>query len=286
MNTMKDIFQTLMIAMALGLIVFCMVIIFDRNSESIEWNKRAAQVREEAERTSENVDKYVKRGKRVYTKLKEIENEDISSSPPEPKPIVQPRPVVATPPVTTPNKPQPMNIPTLATTTAAGGYQVQVGRLSATSPDLTSFANIRHLGDLRIELSGTDKRVVLGNFAARSQADVALAEVRRLGFGDAFVATATTNAPTTLKDMPTSGGLFVVQVVANKYPVGSDYKSLAKLGALYQEKSPNLTKIMLGTFKDENTARRTLQSVKEQGFSGAFIKTVNWTTVNAWQKIN
>lgn len=284
---MKDILQTLVIAMSIGLIVFCMVIIFDRNSGSIEWNKRSEQVRAEAERTSENVDKYVKKGKRVYTKLKEMEDEDIGARPAEPK-VVPPPPVVSTTPApTTPNKPLPMSIPTVAPSNSAG-YQIQIGRLSGNTPDLSSFVAIQHLGALRVELSGADKRVVLGNFANRSQADAALAEVRRLGFGDAFVTIPTTinNTIATPKSSIAAASLYTVQVVANKYPVGSDYKPLAKWGSLYQEKNADLTKIMLGTFKDETAARNVLQNVKAQGFDGAFIKTVTWSTINSWQKIN
>ncbi len=274
--------------MAIGLIVFCIVIIFDRNSDSIEWNKRAAQVREEAERTSENVDRYVKKGKRVYTKLKEMEDEDIGAHPAEPKVTPPPTPHPAT---TTPApKPVLMNIPTVAAGNASG-FQVQVGRLSAASPDLSSFSAVQHLGNLRIEPAGADKRVMLGTYTSRPEADRILAEVRRLGFGDAFIAVAQPAATVTVantkpKANTAAGTLYVVQVVANKYPVGSDYKSLANLGGLYQEKNPDLTKIMLGVFKDEAAARNALQTAKDQGFGGAFIKTTNWSTVNTWQKIN
>lgn len=303
-NTMKDILQTLLIAMAIGLIVFCVVIIFDRNSNSIEWNKRAAQVRAEAERTSENVDNYVKKGKRVYSKLKEMEEEDIGSHPVEPKitpPPPTPKPVVAanTPPVSA-NKPLPMSTPTLS----SGGtvYQLQVGRLSSNTPNLSSFAALQPLGTLSTELNGGDHRVILGNFANRNQADAALATVRNMGFGDAFVVTRNNNNVVTTNSnntkliaaatgnnaaMPvaTVGGLFVVQVVANQFPVSSDYKSLSVLGSIFQEKNPDLTKIMLGTFKDEATARKALQTVKDKGFSGAFIKNTNWSTINNWQRI-
>ena len=212
---MKDILQTLLIAMAIGLIVFCGVIIFDRNSGSIEWNKRAAQVREEAERTSENVDNYVKKGKRVYSKLKEMENEDIGSRPAEPK-------------ITPPPAPKPLPTPTsankpLPTLTSA----------HAITPNLSSFAALQPLGTLSTELNGGDHRVILGNFAQRAQADATLATVRSLGFGDAFVVTRNnassnmtaananqslsnaTSSNSTLTPAATSGGLFVVQVVAN-----------------------------------------------------------------------
>ena len=298
---MKDILQTLLIAMAIGLIVFCGVIIFDRNSGSIEWNKRAAQVREEAERTSENVDNYVKKGKRVYSKLKEMENEDIGSRPAEPKitPPPAPKPL---PTPTSANKP----LPTLTSANANTGiyYQLQVGRLSNSTPNLSSFAALQPLGTLSTELNGGDHRVILGNFAQRAQADATLATVRSLGFGDAFVVTRNnassnmtaananqslsnaTSSNSTLTPAATSGGLFVVQVVANQFPVSSDYKSLSVLGSLFQEKNPDLTKIMLGTFKDEASARKALQTVKDKGFSGAFIKNTNWSTINTWQRIN
>lgn len=296
---MKDIIQTLLIAMVIGLVVFCSVIIFDRNSDSIEWNKRAEQVRQEAERTSENVDKYVKKGKRVITKLKEMEEEDISSVPAEPNIPKAPSPK-STPNTVTP-KPQTIVSANLPIPNTPNGiyYQLQVGRLSSAEPNLSSFATLQSLGTLSTELNGGDQRVILGNFNNREQADAALSTARSKGFADAFVITR--NTATALnkvanKDIkqptenlaqttPTTNGIYVVQIVANQFPVSSDYKSLATLGSLFQEKNPDLTKIMLGPFKDEAAARRVLLVVKEKGYNSAFLKSTNWNTLNKWQKI-
>lgn len=316
MNLFKDIAQTLGIALAIGLVVFCLVVIFDRNAGSINWNSKRSRIDNEAERVSENVDKYVRRGKKIYTKLKEMEDDETTPATPKP-----PAAKVTTTATTTPIPPKaeaptaqtPQSRPMLMSPTAAvadekGPFVIQVGRLSAKTPTIETFSNIKKLGNLYVAPSGSDQKVVLGTFTDRTKAETVLTQVRGMGYSDAFLSkevpkagssqllttvaqktvppAAATTADASKTTTKTPDG-FVVQVVANKFPVLSTYKSLASLGKLYQEQDATvqLTKIMLGTYQDEETARQILQTVKKQGFENAFVKKVDGKTINSWKKL-
>ncbi len=319
MNLFKDIAQTLGIALGIGLIVFCLVVIFDRNANNINWNSRRDRIDTEAERVSENVDKYVRRGKKIYTKLKEMETDDNAPAKPGTTTTTTPPPTSTvaakpTPPPPTATRPIQTTTATVSTTMTAdqqGPFVIQVGRLSSKTPTIEAFSGIKKFGTIYVSPSGTDKKVVLGTFTDRTKAESALSQIRSLGYVDAFLSKETpkagnsqllamsdksNTAANTSNIKPASAGTgtttkandgFVVQVVANKFPVLSTYKSLSSLGKLYQEQdaATQLSKIMLGTYQDEETARQILQTVKKNGFENAFIKKVEGKTINSWKKL-
>lgn len=298
MNTIKDIIQTLGIALVIGLVVFCLVVLVDRNAGTIEWNKRTPRMEEEAERVSENLDKYVKKGKRIYNKIQEVNDDE---TPPKP----------TTPPKTTPARPAPAQIPVAAPVQAlavplpsGSSYTIQVGRLSERTPDLQSFGSLQDLGSLNVETTNKDRRVLLGSFANRVQVDALLAEVRKRGYSDAFVTTykpqnISTNTGVAAKTKETASkekitqttvqapSGYVVQVVANRFLVLSTYKGLVKYGTLYKEYDAprDLTKILLGTFENEVAAQKALEIVRSQGFDKAFVRPVEAKSAATWKKL-
>ncbi|OWY20169.1 hypothetical protein C7N43_19660 [Sphingobacteriales bacterium UPWRP_1] len=134
-------------------------------------------------------------------------------------------------------------------------------------------------------------RLMLGQFTSRPEAEVALKEVKKRGFPDAFVVERPAEKVPTIYDAvdipdnqqvapkpgpaKQSGNAYMVQVGAfsGKVPI-NEILALVNLGNIYTEVSGNMTKVYVGNFVNRGATADALAAVKASGFQGAFVKEV------------
>jgi hypothetical protein len=346
---MKGIMELLGTAMFLGIVAFILFLMYQRNTHTFaQWGNKLDKYSTEADQVSQKVDRVAKALPRIYKKMRDEVNdiddstvesvEETAPAPtppsPQPKPTVtvEPRPS-AQPPINYSPRPEVYN--TAATTqrttttpqatppattvatvqlpppTAKGAYKIQVGRLTE-GVNGALFNQLQTMGVVSYQNNGTDQVVLLGNYATKADADKVLAQVRKVGFKDAFVKMpssnstakkATTNTEkcdcpkqgegaaatttTTTITTPPNGKVYVVQLGASQFPVLGKAKTLSNLGKIYTDYNAktDLTKIMLGSFATPAQADAALQVAKKIGFSKAFVKNIAATDMKNWKVV-
>lgn len=141
---------------------------------------------------------------------------------------------------------------------------VHVGNFS--NPSYNDFTKISHLGFLHAKKTdATRADVFLIGFEGREKAEEALANIKRLGFTQADLAS---------KDISKGVAKYYVQlgsVEKNKQVNWSKFEAVPSLFVFPQE----VLKIVAGPFRTLEEARRELETLKSKGFSDAFARELN-----------
>lgn len=141
---------------------------------------------------------------------------------------------------------------------------VHVGNFS--NPSYNDFTKISHLGFLHAKKTdATRADVFLIGFEGREKAEEALANIKRLGFTQADLAS---------KDISKGVAKYYVQlgsVEKNKQVNWSKFEAVPSLFVFPQEE----LKIVAGPFRTLEEARRELETLKSKGFSDAFARELN-----------
>lgn len=177
-----------------------------------------------------------------------------------------------------------------------GQYAVQIGLLTNNNFNLQQFGDITDLGNINSEQSSNgNKRILLGYYTNRAQADQVLSMVRDRGYKDAFIykvpektiaATANTTKKATLKS-GVRPNAYMVQIAALGEPKINDYKRLGTLGSLYflYEADRDLTKVMIGPYDSQTEANEVLRELKIRGLYNAFSKQITENEAKKLEKI-
>jgi len=188
-------------------------------------------------------------------------------------------------------------------------YKIQVGAYAQAS--LTNYANIQHLGTLYLEQTNSDlKRVLLGDFTLKNEAEKALQELQKLGYSDAFITTRQhetekqyviakmeqaaliqASKKTTAKAMSESVNVatnavadnevvhYIIQLGVYKTVDYNWFVEASKLGEIFVQIKNNTTYVSLGVFKSREKAEKVLKQLKGNTYyKKSFIK----TDVNSW----
>lgn len=197
--------------------------------------------------------------------------------------------------------------PASATTDAAKTvYRIQVGAYKVIPPG--KFDNLASIGPVSLDDTGKGlRRIWVGEYADREKAEKALNKVKNLGYPNAFIvsqavqpikpsATATqapanNNAsvakqetvqkmeyqsiPTTPAQPTVAEPVYLIQLGAyTKYDPQEikKYSNILDLGQLLMETENEKTRLYLARFTGKAAAEKALATVKQRGYSEAFLK--------------
>lgn len=144
-------------------------------------------------------------------------------------------------------------------------YTIQVGTfLEAKKSD---FEAIQPVGFVHADKTQGELYIVrLGGYTSRDAAEKAWAQVRAKGYSNAFIQERT----------PAEGQEVAVIQLATKSAVQPvDWENYTKAEPLYAILDGNSLKIVTGPYQNVEVAKQQLNSIRQMGFSDAFIKTVN-----------
>jgi hypothetical protein len=144
-------------------------------------------------------------------------------------------------------------------------FYVHLGNFS--NPTYNDFSKISHLGFLHAKKTdATHADVFLLGFETREKAEEALANIKRLGFIKADLAS---------KDISKGSAKYYVQlgsIEKNKQVNWSKFEAVPSLFAFPQTE---VLKIVAGPFRTLEEARKELELLKSKGFSDAFARELN-----------
>lgn len=180
-------------------------------------------------------------------------------------------------------------------------FFVQLGAFSKTPAE--QLEQVKSFGAVYSEKTGKNlQRYLLGQFAARTDAEKALKEVKLKGFPDAFIVERnSSNVPTIYDSIDMKNGSNAPKPVAEPAPpsrkndqskaymvqVGvfsnkvrmNEILGLVSIGNIYTEKTAKTTKVFIGSFPSRKATEEPLRAAKAAGFKGAFIKEIALASV-------
>jgi hypothetical protein len=146
-------------------------------------------------------------------------------------------------------------------------HVIQVGTFI--DADYNDFSALRSLGLVHANsLGGNLMEVFLGGFKDRNTAEATLKEVQREGYPNAFI-----------QNRPVIDGQYstVIQLATRNISKPVNWEEFNKLGDLLAILDNKTIKIVTGPFASSREAQAALASIRRQGFSDAFVKSVNVT---------
>ena len=179
-----------------------------------------------------------------------------------------------------------------------GTFGVQIASLLV-EPALGDYANVAALGDLVVEQEENRRRVQLGYYATRREAQQVAQQVRQLGYAGSFVVeflpgstepglvsdpesapAEYTSAPPPAEPVATSKSTapqpgYRVQLGAFSRPQNFDRAKAGQLGTLGSEARGNLTVFYIDDIITLEAARYTRDKAESLGYVGAYV--LEWT---------
>ncbi|MGB3800576.1 MAG: carboxypeptidase regulatory-like domain-containing protein [Lewinella sp.] len=186
-----------------------------------------------------------------------------------------------------------------ATANSAGGqprgnFGVQIASLLV-DPRMTDYSNVSDLGKLQVERDGNRRRVRIGYFQSRRQAEQAAQEARRKGYSGSFVVeflpgtnepssapvsqpvaeSAVAPAPATsvpvMKTPASTGNAYRVQLGAFSRPENFSREKAWQLGVLGSEKRGALTVFFIDQLDTLEQAEYVREQAEYLGFVGPYV---------------
>ncbi len=144
-------------------------------------------------------------------------------------------------------------------------YVIQLGAFS--SPKVSDFQKLKKVGYLYTESIGKIHRVLLGRFENPTLAKSVLAEVKALGFKDAFVSN---------RKIDAGNMAYGVQVQSYNKGERIEWEKWRVFKSVYVYlTADDKVKVLIGSYNDLKTANLNLQTVREKGHERAYIKHIN-----------
>lgn len=287
----QNLIKTFFGALLLGIVVFCLVALFNANQNrlSVNWKKN-------------------------YPLPPVARNNDTPSTPSAPPPSTE----TTMPPISPSGKP-PRGLDTLSLPNATaenppaqpdsesaevlisdrpathsaftpptmpffspeGDYQIQLGLLQKGTAKWSDYQDLQSLGELEIDLNGAANRITLGNYFTKSHADAVLKHVRQLGYKDAFITTQKQTPqerllqkPAVFADItPQNADAYIIKLGTFSQPPFELLNKLSeKAGKVYlQPDKEGLFKVFLGSYSNKPIAEKQLPQVKKIGFTDALV---------------
>lgn len=156
-------------------------------------------------------------------------------------------------------------------------FAIQLGVFQ--NPNTARFQSLQDLGSLLQDAHPKGTRIRLGDYPRRVMADSILQIVHRRGFKDAFTFQLDEPSRSPMENIIAASGrniLYTIQVGVyidrNSLPNTSELKHL---GALYELQEDGFIKLRLGAFAKRDSASAVLKTIREYGYSRAFITEVS-----------
>lgn len=144
-------------------------------------------------------------------------------------------------------------------------YTVLVGNFIDAKPQ--DFDNIRSLGFLvGNQMNGNQYQIQLAGFDTKSAADQVSQQLRAMGYSSAYTQTFPIDQGQTST---------VIQIATRDLTKDVEWEKFELVGPLFALVNGSQVKIVTGTYPDVNTAKQQLTSIRNSGYSDAFIKRVN-----------
>lgn len=144
-------------------------------------------------------------------------------------------------------------------------YTVLVGNFIDAKPQ--DFDNIRNMGFLvGNQMNGNQYQIQLAGFDTKAAADQAAQQLRAMGYSSAYTQT-----------FPIDQGLTstVIQIATRDLTKNVEWEQFEQVGPLFALVNGDQVKVVTGTYPDVNSAKQQLASIRNMGYSDAFIKRVN-----------
>ncbi len=191
--------------------------------------------------------------------------------------------IVSLPPVTTPLTNTSPSTSTAQPAAPSGGWAIQLAAVRAyKQPDLSPFQKkLGTLGPIYVMEEKGMKKVRLGPFELRQDAEAALAIVKARGFRKAFIVAQSpqlNTLPPAASPSASPGRIANPGVGPYKVQVGAfssmrffDESKLLDLGVIEKRAKGQLTVVLLSGFDSLEDARAAARVAEKRGFKGAFV---------------
>lgn len=196
----------------------------------------------------------------------------IASTPPAEEPTSPPPTVVATTPEPVFQYPQVENTENKTQKV----YKVQIATANTFNPQ--KFEHLAAIGKVETEqVSSTLKRILVGTYAAKTEATNALKKLKAKNYKDAFLVqrNQVVIMPKTTPTTPAANvvnNVYKIQLGVFKNPDPSKFTKLKDLGSFTTEAAANgLKRLLIGNFLSKNAAEIALKTVQQRGFSAPFL---------------
>lgn len=168
------------------------------------------------------------------------------------------------------------------------GYAIQVGAFFQADGevDLSSFNNLKELGNLYTKREGKSVKVRLGIYSDRMQAEEVREKINEKGYAQTFIVEEMLDAQLTtfllgedpvlaetISDSNPASGFspYKIQLGAYSDPANFNGSKIQGLGIIEERQKGKLTLILLGGFSSLENARQAYQQVHNAGFHQAFL---------------
>jgi hypothetical protein len=298
----KDLFQTFFYTLTVGFVVFCLVALLNKKKFTFNWeHPNDNEWQQKTDDASEKVDDIVDKSKQLYDAYEEIEKKNRMQDEIEDDVSKE---VEAT------FEDEAYNYTEDKTTTKTVAadtkqqwspkkemYVVQLGLFAQNQVELGNYNTITDLGKLYTETNRTNKKILLGNYASRYEAQQVLDEVKARGFEDAFLTvrrTAVRTNDTAVKTNQNDGAVVtenntmaakqtdlgntrMIQLMAMRDFSIDAFEIATTYGAVYTNYDANrgITRVLLGHFKNETELQLTLEKLQRIGFNEAYARTLS-----------
>lgn len=166
-----------------------------------------------------------------------------------------------------------------AQATTMTAYKIQLGAYKA-NKNIPNYDHLANIGTIHIEDANGLKRVVMGYYDSRQNADKALSQIKATGKNiDAFVVTYQKSADAQSSSKPstyaptsdnTRTGRQTMLIEIGTYKQVADVPSLdiiQKLGKVYEIRKGNISTVLLGDFNSKDATTVVINQLKNLGFS-------------------
>lgn len=293
---MKNIVETFVSALVLGLVIYVVFMAFQNQNANIKTNDNIEKRTREAEKATETVKETNEKVQNVIRNKQQTTPANPTAPPTSSKPGARTGGSAANQPASTPpaNTSPPAGArsgasgtqPAATSTTAPADnspFFIQLGLVKENAYNPKNYQALADLGVVSTEPAPNNyRRILLGAFYGRIRAEQILAIAKQRGFTDAFIIPATGGKPASAISTPKKPTLanrlstssYVVQLAAMRSTEGKNIKDMRKWGTVYYEYAADrdITKILVGPYASEADAQVIATVAKASGYPKAFTR--------------
>jgi len=269
----RNLFQTFLVTLSIGLVVFCVAVIFnnglhhaisDRHNPNKSKTVAQEQNRREAEKIGGKIADKVTEGinsinNNMRNFAEEKSKEEQANRVPEQD-----------------SRFERTEYNYADDDASNQQFAIQLGYFKPQNVKLDVYATLNDLGKLyTTDGWSNNKRVLLGNYTTRSQAEAALTEAKLRGFQDAFI-TATKAPISTMGGGLANGSHIMIQLSAQRSFIVDSFKDVTALGAIWTDydASLDITRVLIGPFKSAEAAQTALKTLRNSGYNKAYTRNI------------
>ena len=280
---MKNLIQSFLFALTVAVVAYCALFIFNGNKKGYTVTKKTTQ------KEQPKSDYVTKKADDKLPQEKEVPENTPPANTSQETPMVDKTPPTADIEEDETEVLDPVTVSAETYSDDGTFYRIQIGVISPQNTNYEPFRILQGLGNLYSDpMPDGRKRIILGDFYDKKQAQMVLAEAKKQGFKDSFIKeirpdyleeTADSPEETADNNSNSTNQNVAYQVrlgVFSQPPPVKKLSTLNDLGKVNMQLSDDgYTIVALGTFTNRAEALEMLTKVRERGFADAFIATTD-----------